>query len=120
MGFSVLTSKRFEKLAFAIIMLSAVLMTIGTAMPRASASSGAKADFNNDGYADVAVGVSREEAGVSSSSSINNDNPGTVNVIHGSAAGLSVTTIADQFGTQDSPNVQDVAEIGDMFGTALR
>ena len=44
-------------MAFAIIRLSAVQMTIGTAMPGANASSGAKSDFNGDGYADMAVEV---------------------------------------------------------------
>lgn len=76
-------------------------------------------DFNNDGYLDMAVGVPREEAGVSGPGSINNDNTGAVNVIYGSAAGLSATAIPDQFWTQDSPNIEDAAEIGDMFGTAL-
>ncbi|MEO9295023.1 MAG: hypothetical protein ABI347_05430 [Nitrososphaera sp.] len=80
----------------------------------------ATGDFNNDGYADMAVGVPGEEAGVSGPGSVNNDDTGAVNVIYGSAAGLSATTtVADQLWTQDSANVEDASEIRDMFGTAL-
>lgn len=69
----------------------------------------------------MAVGVQgRRRRSVSSSGSINNDNTGAVNVIYGSAAGPSATTLADQFRRQNSLNIQDVAEIGDMFGIALR
>ena len=57
---------------------------------------------------------------MSSSGSINNDNTGAVNVIYGSAAGPSATTIADQFRRQTAPIYKMGAEIGDMFGTALR
>jgi hypothetical protein len=69
----------------------------------------------------MAVGVPREEAGMSGSGSVNNDNTGAVNVIYGSATGLSATTtVADQLWTQDSANVEDASEIGDMFGMTLR
>jgi hypothetical protein len=70
-------------------------------------------DFNGDGFADLAVGVDGEDAdgGVL--------NSGGVNVIYGSAGGLSATATPDQFWTQDSPNVDGTAEFGDRFSKAL-
>ena len=67
-------------------------------------------DFNGDGYDDMAVGVQREDVGSVSDA-------GAVNVIYGSAAGLTAT--GNQFWTQDSPEVEDVAEAGDYFGSSL-
>jgi len=70
-------------------------------------------DFNNDGKDDLAVGVEKESAG-----SILN--AGAVEVIYGSSAGLSATTPrADQLWTQDSTNIEDVAEQNDFFGDSL-
>jgi len=71
----------------------------------------AAGDFNLDGFADLAVGVPHEDASAGSD--------GGVNVIHGSAGGLSATVLADQFWTQDSPNVEGTAEDNDYFGLAL-
>ena len=71
----------------------------------------AAGDFNLDGFADLAVGVHYEDASAG--------NTGGVNVIHGSAAGLSATVLADQFWTQDSPDVEGTAEPGDQFGFSL-
>jgi len=49
--------------------------------------------------------------------------PGAVNVLYGSDEGLVAddlpSTRADQFFTQDSPNVEGVAEDGDFFGRSL-
>jgi len=69
----------------------------------------AAADFNGDGFADMAVGVSRENVqGISGA--------GGVNVLYGSVAGLQATSPDDQFWTQDSPGVMDSAEKQDKFG----
>ena len=70
----------------------------------------AAGDFNADGFDDMAVGVQREDVGAVADA-------GAVNVIYGSAAGL--TAAGDQFWTQDSPDVEDVAEAGDYFGTSV-
>ena len=75
----------------------------------------ATADFNNDGYSDLAVGVSSEDL----SPDFSVADGGAVNVIYGSASGLSATVIPDQFWTQDSPNIEDTAEFGDFLGEAL-
>src|SRR6185436_4404511 len=72
-----------------------------------------KADFNGDGNDDVAIGIVTEDVG-------SMKDAGAVQVLYGSSSGLSATSpIADQFWTQDSTNVNDVAEQGDAFGSFL-
>jgi hypothetical protein len=76
-------------------------------------SSVSVGDFNGDGKDDLAIGIDEENVG-----SMNN--VGAVQVLYGSSSGLSATSpIADQFWTQDSTNVDDVAEAGDLFGRFL-
>ena len=70
----------------------------------------AAADFNQDGYDDLTIGVPREDRG-------GNANAGTVNVLLGSAAGL--TAVGDQRWDQDSAGVLDAAELDDQFGSAI-
>ena len=67
-------------------------------------------DFNNDGFADLAVGVPFESIG-------SRHEVGAVNVLYGSAAGLTGT--GSQFFTQDSSGVGSTAEAGDFFGSTL-
>jgi hypothetical protein len=68
------------------------------------------ADFDHDGFADVAVGVPIESIGSIIES-------GAVSVLYGSAAGL--TGSGSQFFTQNSPGVGSTAERGDFFGWAV-
>ena len=81
-------------------------------------SSAVTADLNGDGYSDLAVGVRNEEVG-------NITQAGAVNVIYGSSDGLSSVRLApgngraDQIWTQNSPNIEDLAEEADFFGSAL-
>ena len=70
----------------------------------------AVADFDADGFADLAVGVVGEDIGALASA-------GAVNLLPGSAAGL--TAAGDQFWQQDSAGVLGVAAAGDQFGDAL-
>lgn len=72
----------------------------------------AAADFNGDGYADLASSVYVESVGSVAQA-------GAVHVIHGSGDGLSATATPDQLWSQDSPGVEDVAEPGDRFGVRL-
>jgi hypothetical protein len=67
-------------------------------------------DFNNDGASDLAVGAPREDLGGIA-------NAGAVNVLYGSAGGLSGT--GSQFFTQETPGVGGNAEGNDLFGFAL-
>jgi hypothetical protein len=70
----------------------------------------AAGDFNNDGFADLAVGVFGENAGATSGA-------GAVQVLYGSAGGL--TGAGSQIFSQDSPGVGGTAEAFDLFGVAL-
>ena len=66
-------------------------------------------DFNDDGFPDLAIGDFGEDIGAAIFDG------GAVNVLPGSAAGL--TAAGDQFWSQDSATVLDIAEIGDNFGS---
>ncbi|MGB7979657.1 MAG: hypothetical protein WCF36_02565 [Candidatus Nanopelagicales bacterium] len=67
-------------------------------------------DFNGDGYADLPVGAPGEDLGRVRAA-------GAVNVIYGSAGGL--TARGDQVWTQQSPGVPGRAERFDRFGADL-
>ncbi|MEB3357398.1 MAG: hypothetical protein VKK04_11785, partial [Synechococcales bacterium] len=67
-------------------------------------------DFNRDGYDDLVIGSPDEDLnGITDA--------GAVNVIYGSFSGLS--TVGNQFWTQDTLGVLDVAEAFDRFGASL-
>jgi hypothetical protein len=74
----------------------------------------AAGDFDNDGYADLAVGIREEDIGTSG-------NAGAVQILYGSANGIAV--VGTQFWHQDSFEdgyaVEDFAEPDDHFGCAL-
>lgn len=70
----------------------------------------AAGDFDNDGRADLAVGVSRQDIGSLSDA-------GSVNVLPGSAGGLTGT--GSQLFTQDSPGMPDMAEDNELFAETL-
>jgi hypothetical protein len=67
----------------------------------------AAGDFDNDGFADLAVGVPGEDFGTVSDA-------GAAHVIYGRPGGL--TDVGNQFWHQNSPNVADLRESGDRFG----
>ncbi|MGD2155850.1 MAG: FG-GAP-like repeat-containing protein [Anaerolineales bacterium] len=70
----------------------------------------AAGDLNGDGYADLVVGVPSEDV-------LSVYDAGGVDVLYGSASGLS--TIGCQWLDQNSPGIIGSAEIGDWFGGAL-
>lgn len=70
----------------------------------------ASGDFNGDGFADLAIGVPGEDAG-------SVVDAGAVNVLYGSARGLSGT--GSQLWDQNTGTVGDSADAGDHFGSAL-
>jgi FG-GAP repeat protein len=72
----------------------------------------AAADFGNGAEADLAVGAVGETLGGTAKPAA-----GGVNVLFGTAAGLSAS--ANQFITQDTSGVQGVAASNDGFGNAL-
>lgn len=74
-------------------------------------------DFNADGFTDLAIGVPGEDLGTLADA-------GAVNVLYGrtDSQGLrddNGNVFGDQFWTQDSSGVDDFAEAGDGFGSAL-
>jgi hypothetical protein len=74
------------------------------------------ADFNGDGFDDLAIGVRDEDLGAANGIG----DAGAVNVIYGSPTGLDVNAgPGNQFWTQDSPDVLDQAEAGDLFSRTV-
>jgi FG-GAP repeat protein len=74
-------------------------------------------DFNADGKDDLAIGVPFENVGSVVDAVID---AGGVEVIYGSSSGLSATSAhADQFWSQDSPDIDGSAETGDFFSHSL-
>jgi hypothetical protein len=67
-------------------------------------------DFNGDGFDDLAIGVPFEDVGA-------NADAGRVNVIYGSAAGL--TSVGNQVWHQNKPGIINTSEPGDQFGHSL-
>ena len=70
----------------------------------------AAGDFNADRRADLAVGVPGETLGGAFGA-------GAVNVLYGSAGGL--TAAGSQLWSQATPGVAGIAEAGDFFGQTL-
>jgi hypothetical protein len=70
----------------------------------------ANADFNDDGFSDLAVGAPVDSVQ-------GQDGAGAVNVLYGGARGLS--TRGEQQFTQATPGIGDVPEQDDFFGGAL-
>ncbi len=76
-----------------------------------------RADFNRDGFDDLALGVPGED--IRDGAFNNIPDVGAINVIYGSPTGLSATYTANQFWHQDTPGVFDNNEAFDGFGSAL-
>jgi hypothetical protein len=70
----------------------------------------AAGDFDGDGPADLAVGVSQESVG-------NVEAAGAINILYGSGTGLSGA--GSQLFTQDTAGVGSAAEAFDLFASAL-
>jgi FG-GAP repeat len=69
-----------------------------------------KADFDNDGFADLAIGAPGESVG-------DIVGAGAVHILYGRARGL--TTTGDQLFHQNSEGLLETAKAGDDFGAAL-
>jgi hypothetical protein len=91
-------------------LLLTVLLPATAALAADAAGGGGAGDFNGDGVADLAVGVPGEDVdGI--------PDAGAVNVLYGSATGI--TAAGDQLFTQATPGVPGAAEAGDRFGSAV-
>ncbi|MEO8277311.1 MAG: FG-GAP repeat protein [Thermoanaerobaculia bacterium] len=71
-------------------------------------------DFNDDGFDDLAIGVLNEDISAGSTPAVD---AGVVEVLYGSAAGLTTTGV--QLWSQESSGISGVAEDDDHFGSAL-
>jgi hypothetical protein len=100
---------------FAATQMSSELDAAGAAATAgATASQSIMGDFNGDGRADLAIGVPYEDL---VAGGVNRVQAGAVNVIYGSAAGL--TAAGDQVWTQDVAGILDIVDPDDLFGYAL-
>ena len=98
--------------AVAVVTLVALLVTVPAASGApgpARAGKAERVDFNDDGFADLAVGAPEEDVGAAGAA-------GAVNVLFGSADGLQAS--ADVF-FQGSGGVGGALEDGDRFGSAV-
>lgn len=100
-----------------LLLLAVTSGAAATLLPEAARAAVARADFNNDGFADLAIGSPVERVGGA-------DAAGAVTVIYGSADGLVPAGIpgsvpAAQYFTQDTPGIPDGAEAFDRFGAAV-
>ena len=87
--------------------LCGATQVLGQAAPAAATDTGSlEADFNHDGFTDLAVGTP-QEAGAA----------GAVNVLYGSADGLSGA--GSRYLTQNTAGVASLPQGGDQFGWAL-
>jgi hypothetical protein len=107
--------KRLSSLLALLALLSASLAAGAPRTPtRAQADAGPPArlyaSLNDDGYADLVIGVPGENVGSVASA-------GSINVLYGSANSLSTT--GSQGWNQDSPGVAFGAETNDNFGSPL-
>lgn len=84
--------------------------TTTTASAAPASASPVRADFNHDGYADIAVGVPGEDLGSATDA-------GSVQILYGAAKGFDPT--ASRVINQNTDGVADVAESGDRFGAAV-
>src|SRR5262245_4462995 len=105
-----------RRLAVAVVIVLAVGVAAiaagpaGSANPNDAAAESLQADFNNDGFADLAVGVPGEAVGSTREA-------GAVNVLYGGTGGLAGS--GSQLFTQNTSGVGSSAEAGDSFGDAL-
>ena len=100
--------KTIRKAIFVSVILSILVMLVG--LPSIAFAQNIRADFNGDGFDDLAIGVPGEDVGSITDA-------GAVNVIYGTSGGLSAAN--DQFFTQNTTNIEDTAEASDNFGSAL-
>jgi FG-GAP repeat len=73
-------------------------------------------DLDGDGFGDLAIGANGEDLGEPGDPDAVPD-AGAVNVLYGSAAGP--TAEGDQLWSQDSPDIDGIAETPDLFGSSL-
>jgi hypothetical protein len=102
----------------AVAFLASVMLVVSPAAGASASASGSshtavlsgQPDYNGDGFADLAVGIPYETVSGKRLA-------GAVNVVYGTARGLSAT--GTQLWHQDSPGVRGAVGEGDSFGYSL-
>ncbi len=89
---------------------AAMLLSVPLALPAPAVAAAPSADFDGDGYADLAIGAPTDSVA-------GEDAAGAVNILYGGLHGLR--SRGNQEFTQASPGVADAPELGDRFGAAL-
>jgi hypothetical protein len=102
------TMRRTALVIGLVLLAVAAMVSPAVAQPTAGNPSDVAADFNNDGVADLAIGVPGEAVG-----GPENDIAGAVNVLYGADGGLSGS------GAQLFSQVGGTVEFRDRFGEAL-
>jgi hypothetical protein len=102
------TMRRTALVIGLFLLAAAATVSPAVAQPTAANPSDVAADFNNDGVADLAIGVPGEAVG-----GPEKEIAGAVNVLYGAGGGLSGT------GAQLFSQVGGVVEFRDRFGEAL-
>jgi disulfide bond formation protein DsbB len=100
-----------RRIAGAVVVALLFVLIPGAAHPaKRPASGGTPADYNGDGFGDLAVGIPYENLS-------GKNQAGAVNILYGTSAGLSV--VGSQLWHQDVPGILDRAGPGDFFGDTL-
>ncbi|MGH7801800.1 MAG: integrin alpha [Thermodesulfobacteriota bacterium] len=103
-------SKTIRKTMSVSLILSILVMLAG--LPSIALGQSVRADFNGDGFNDLAIGAADEDVGSISGA-------GAVSVIYGASGGLSANNDPnDLIFTQGALGIEDTAETGDFFGSA--
>jgi hypothetical protein len=102
------TMRRTALVVGVFLLVAAATVRPAVAQPTAANPSDVAADFNNDGVADLAIGVPGETVG-----GPENEIAGAVNVLYGAGSGLSGS------GAQLFAQVGGAVEFRDRFGEAL-
>jgi hypothetical protein len=92
------------------VVVAALTAALAVSGPAPAAAGQDGADYNGDGFDDLAIGEGRE--------TINGvEFAGAVNVLYGTDGGLRAK--GDQFWHQDSPGIRGRAKLSEVFGRAL-
>lgn len=106
-----ITTKTFRPTCLRVFVFNCAALIISAIAPVHAV--GIQNDFNRDGFDDLVIGVSSDDE----LKVPNGGNPGTVNVIRGSASGLSAT--GNQLWNQNSTGIPGISISSSGFGKSV-
>lgn len=109
-------TERHKTMKTKLTTFASLIALTASAAAQSAASGGTSlmADFNGDGFADLAIGSPLEDF---ESGNTRVTDSGSVTIIYGSASGLATTP--GTVWTQNTAGITDTCEAGDKFGAAL-